>query len=83
MHAAAAKPSSDAPAPCANGGYRVEAVDTIGPAWDAVVASFADGCLAEPGKGKGNACQLRFVTRQKRPMICPFITPADSGQDSR
>ena len=47
MHAAAAKPSSDAPAPCANGGYRVEAVDTIGPAWDAVVASFADGCLEQ------------------------------------
>jgi len=59
MHAAAAKALSDAPGPCANGGYRVEAVDTIGPAWDALVASFADGCLEQTAAYMGARWESR------------------------
>jgi len=47
MREPAAKPLPEEPAPGADGAYRVEAVDTIGPCWDELVASFADGCLEQ------------------------------------
>jgi hypothetical protein len=36
-----------ATAPPAGGAYRVDVVETIGPHWDAVVATFADACLEQ------------------------------------
>jgi hypothetical protein len=52
----AAKPHE--PTPCADGAYRVEAVNTIGPSWDELVASFADSCLEQTAAYMGSRWDL-------------------------